>query len=228
MTRVSVASSLLLLREGMKRIISWHDDLKVIGEYSCFEQLSLRQPNNDEEVLVIAYPFVVLNEEVLTAIRGRLPACQIIVIVHRDAMKHGLNGLASSVRGLLTTDCSVGCLPEAIRAVAAGRVYANESMSELFANDAKLHDAAHRHANLTKREFEILKQLCLGKKCTTIGTELGISVKTVSTYKARILEKIGMTSVPELVQYAMEIGILENPSQQRMPIELAVAAGSGH
>lgn len=220
MTRIAVASSLSLLREGMKRIISSHKDLTVIGEYTGFEQLCSCQPTRYEEVLVIANPFVVLNEEVLRTIRSRLPECQIILIAHRDAMRHGLNGLASEVRGLLTTDCSVACLPDAIRAVAAGRVYVNESVSELFAHDLKMLKTTRRHASLTKREFEILKELSLGKKCTTIGAELGISVKTVSTYKARILEKIGMTSVPELVQYAMEIGILDNPSHQRAPAEL--------
>ncbi|GAB3472418.1 response regulator transcription factor [Massilia terrae] len=214
MTRVGLASSISLLREGMKRIISWHDDLTVAGEYTCFEELCFHEPSNGEEVLVIANPFGALNETILAAIRHRLPACQLIMIGHRDAMKHGLNGFASEVRGLLTNDCSPESLPDAIRTVAAGRVYVNESVSELFANDAKLLKTARHHANLTKREFEILAQLCQGKKCTNIGAELGISVKTVSTYKARILEKIGMSSVPELIQYAMSIGLLEDPSRQ--------------
>lgn len=222
MTRVGIASSLSLLREGMKRIISWHDDLTVAGEYTCFDEICFRESKPNEEVLVIANPFGPLNEEVLSAIRNHLPDCQLIIIAHRETMRHGLNGCASEVRGLLTNDCSVESLPDAIRAVAAGRVYANESMSELFAKDAKLRRPAGHHANLTKREFEILKQLCLGKKCTNIGAELGISVKTVSTYKARIQEKIGMNSVPELVQYAMEIGLLDNPSPQGVSAGLAV------
>lgn len=214
MTSVGIASSLALLREGMKRIISGHDDLTVAGEYTCFDEICFCQSQQKEEVLVIANPFGPLTEGALAAIRSHLPDSQLIIIAHKDTIRHGLNGLASEVRGLLTNDCSVESLPDAIRTVAAGRVYANESVSELFAKDATSRKSGRRHAELTKREYEILKQLCLGKKCTNIGAELGISVKTVSTYKARIQEKIGMNSVPELVQYAMEIGLLDNPAPQ--------------
>jgi two-component system invasion response regulator UvrY len=204
MTTVALASTLKLLREGMKRVIDAHSDLRVTAEYNCAEDIFANCSIADGHVLVIATPLQDLSQKMLREIKENLPAVGIVFITDTRSVQRVMQNLTADARGILMAHSPAGNLPCAIRAVAAGRVYADKALVDLIANDSSLTFSRSFSLELSHRESEILIGIASGETNTQIANRLSISPKTVSTHKKNIMEKTGSGSVPEIVQYAIE------------------------
>lgn len=203
MISVVLASRLNIIREGMKRIILQQEDMKVVAEVRHTKEVLAQEGAGDADVVVVAHPSASGGNDYLAYLRQECPALRVIVVARSPTLPEILAALRMGVRGLLNSSCAVGHLPAAIRAVASGKIYLHDEISRLVAADLKEVWKDHTHKSLTAREFEIFMRLAVGCKVTEIATELAISVKTVSTHKARLMEKMRIVSTSQLIQYAI-------------------------
>jgi DNA-binding NarL/FixJ family response regulator len=209
MATVILASSLSLLREGMKGILSTENDIRVAGVFSCVKDLCARTKYHRDEIIVFADPVFDLNEETLREISVRFPPLKTIMIARTKTMRPRLEELGEGTRGMLAAECTASCLPDAIRTVNSGKAYVSVELLDLFFQPAQLKSFSAAYESLSERELEIFARIAAGKRNCAISSELDISSKTVCTHKARIMEKLGVRSVPELVQYALRTGLID-------------------
>lgn len=203
MISVVLASRLAVIREGMKRILLQQEDIDIVGEVARAQEMVINERMLQADIVVVAHPSNIDGEEYLCFLRRECPSLRIIIIARVPTALQVFSALRNGARGLLSTRCSVTHLPAAIRSVSAGNVYMHEDVSCLVAQNLGTLDRDHTHHALTQREFEVFLKLAGGERVTEIGRALGISAKTVSTHKTRIMEKMGMRSMSQLVQYAI-------------------------
>lgn len=203
MISVVLASRLMVIREGMKRILLPSPDIRIVGEVKCLHELISNQHLYSAQVAVVANPPTNNGQDLLLSLKEACPGVQVIVVSRSPTLQQILSSLRHGARGLLSASCAASHLPAAIRAVSSGRIYMQENVSNVVGTG--LHGLArdHTHKSLTQREMEIFMKLAIGQKVTEIASELGISAKTVSTHKVRLMEKMGMSSFSQLVQYAI-------------------------
>lgn len=209
MIGVVVASKLAVIREGMKRILMPHEDIKVVGEINLAEEIRPPPLWSLAQIMVVVHSSAAACDDHLHWLRRECPSLQLIVVAPSPSLAQVQSALQLGARGLLHSACAVGQLPAAIRAVSAGRLYLNKEISRLIAVDVQELGKDHSHRALTQRELEIFTKLASGRKVSEIAAELAISVKTVSTHKSRIMEKMGIGSFSELIQYAINHRLLE-------------------
>jgi DNA-binding NarL/FixJ family response regulator len=205
MIKVIAASSIFIMREGMKKILASCQDMEIIGEVSCADDVLQEYDGQGEIIVLIAHPLRYRDRhEFYIRLRCELPNCRIVAFVRTDNSEYVSSAIRAGARGILTTDCASHHVADAIRAVSAGKVYLGEDVSLMIAQELKLSAGNHSRARLTERELQILKRIAIGRKTSTIAEELCISAKTVSAHKANILEKLALATESELVLYAIE------------------------
>lgn len=209
MISVVLASGMMVVREGMKRILLSHHDIEVVAEVKHPSELAATAQLPLEAVMVVAHLTSSSGQDALLSLQKLCPTLRVIVVTRTPTMQQILSALRLGVRGLLDASCAANHLPTAIRAVSSGRIYMHEDVSRIVANDLDEVGKDHSHRALTQRELEIFLKLASGKKVSEIAAELNISVKTVSTHKVRMMEKMGMTSFSQLVQYAIAHRLFE-------------------
>lgn len=223
MIRVMLASSLTVLREGMKRILSQQDDIDVIAEVKdVLDLLSDERLAQADVLIMVGLSPAGDTVQCLLHLRQRKPSLQVVFVARSPNLHQVLSIIGTGVRGFLAASSAATHLPAAIRAVSSGRIYLHDEMSSLVATDLNKIGKDRTHRSLTHREFEIFLLLATGTKVSEIASRLGISVKTVSTHKSRMMEKMDMRSVSQLVQYAIVHGVFEAQTQERSsPVGIA-------
>ena len=205
MINVIVISGISMVREGMRHILSPHDDIRIAAEAIGVEDILARQREASNAVAVIAHPLLTSEkQEIYSRLRREQPRLRVIFIERGNDVDSVFSAMRMGAHGILSTGCPKEYLLDAIRTVSTGKVYVSKEISRLIAADIKSFIALTTQPVLTERELEILRRLAIGRRATVIGDELGISAKTVSAHKANIMGKLALTSVPGLVLYAME------------------------
>ncbi len=193
-----------VVREGIKRIISGHPDMEVTGQASggreAMEQV--RKTRFDVAVLDISMPEE-SGIEVLKKIKTESPETKILVLSIYPEEQFAIRCLKGGALGYLNKDVATEELGSAIRQVAAGRRYVTHLMGERLANEMFYTAGKMAHESLSDREFQVLCDIGRGKTITEIATDMNISVKTASTYRARILAKMHMNTSAQLTAYAI-------------------------
>jgi DNA-binding NarL/FixJ family response regulator len=138
------------------------------------------------------------------------PKLRILVLSMHGEHQYAARALKAGASGYLTKDAASSLLVSAVRKIAAGGVHITEAVAAQLVGGGGRGDAPP-HTLLSDREFEVFRQIVAGKGLTEIAQMLNLSVKTVSTHKTRILEKMSMGSTAELVRYAVEKDMLEDP-----------------
>jgi len=210
MIRVLVADDHKLVREGLKQILAASAGIRVAGEASNGDEaLALARANDYDLALVDMSMPGLAGIELIKRLRLEKPALRILVLSMHGEQQYAARALKAGAAGYLTKDSASEQLVVAIRKVAAGGLYITAAAAEsLVSENAGGGDAAP-HALLSDREFEVFRLLAGGRGPTEIAERLHLSVKTVSTHKARILEKMKLGSTAELVRYALEHELLD-------------------
>lgn len=202
MISVVLVSNLPVLREGMKRILQHDEDIDVVAEiHAAKESLAGRQLLAD--VIVIAGHPLAEGHDYLLNIRREFPSLQIVVVTRFPSPHQILSAVRVGVRGFMDACSAASHLADAIRAVASGRLYMHEAISRVLSANSGTLETDHAHSMLTPRELDIFMKLAAGMKVSEIAEQLGISIKTVSTHKTRLMEKMALTSSSQIVQYAI-------------------------
>lgn len=205
MIRVLVAEDHTIVREGIKQLIALAKDLMVAGEAGNGEQLLdiLRITPCDVVLLDISMPGI-NGLEAIPRIRALTHPPAILVLSMHDEAQMAARALKVGAAGYATKDSDPALLLTAIRRVAGGGRYIDPNLADRMVFEVGLTDARPRHALLSEREFSVFERLARGANVNDIAQQLALSSKTISTHKARLMHKLNVASLADLVKYAME------------------------
>lgn len=205
MIRVLVAEDHAIVREGIKQLIGLAKDLEVAGEAANGEQLmeALRHTPCEVVLLDISMPGV-NGLEAIPRIRALSEPPAILVLSMHDEAQMAARALKTGAAGYATKDSDPALLLTAIRKVASGGRYIDPELADRMVFEVGLTDERPPHALLSEREFSVFERLVRGDSVNDIAQELALSSKTISTHKARLMQKLGANSVADLVRYALE------------------------
>jgi len=204
-TRIIIADDHTIFREGLKQIIARTAAMAVAGEASDGTELidKIRREEFDLVILDISLPgrsgFDILAD--ISVIRPKLPV--LILSMHPEE-QYALRAMKSGAAGYLTKGCSSQELIEALQKIALGKKYVSPSIAEMLVDHFGSNREEPLHERLSIREFEVMRMIAKGATPKTIAEDLMIGTKTVNTYRARILQKMGMKSNADLTRYAVE------------------------
>jgi DNA-binding NarL/FixJ family response regulator len=205
-----IADDHAIVREGLKRIVEAVPDLEVVGEAADGTEVMQRVRDLEFQVLVLDLSMPGRSGmELIKLVKAEKPGLRILVLSMHQEMQYAVRAIKSGASGYLTKESAPALLEQAIRKVAAGGAYVSADVAEQLALGAMPGNDAAPHGALSNREFEVFRMLVAGQSVTEIAATLHLSVKTVSTHKANLMQKLGLHNQSELVRYAIKHGLAE-------------------
>lgn len=204
MIRILIADDHAIVRQGLKQILADSPDMIVAGEASNGVEAirMLRENNYDMLLLDIAMPGK-SGIEVLKQIKQERPKLPVLILSMYPEEQYAVRLIKAGAATYLTKESAPELLVSAVRTVAQGKRFISPSVAELLANEVERDSNLPLHHALSDREFQILRLLGSGKTVSEIADSLALSVKTVSTYRTRLLDKMSMKNNAELMHYAI-------------------------
>jgi DNA-binding NarL/FixJ family response regulator len=204
MTRVLIADDHALVRDGLRHILRGASGFEVAGEASDSATTVALARSTPADVLVLDLSMPGRNGiDLIKQIKDEHPALRILVLTMHAEQQYAVRAFKAGASGYLTKESASAELVAAVTKVAAGGVYVSLSMAERLAQTLNEPVGDLPHQRLSDREFEVFCRIATGETITQIAQALSVSVKTVSTYKTRILEKMQMPHEAALIRYAM-------------------------
>lgn len=209
MIRILIADDHAIVREGLKQLFALWADVSVAGEAVNGAQVleAVRQNEIDLLLLDMTMPGV-SGVELIARVRAHSPSLPILVLSMHNEPQIARRALASGASGYLTKDSDPEMLMAAIRKVAGGGRFIDPELAESMVFDSGGNGERLPHELLSEREFHILRLLVQGRSINEIADELSISNKTVSTHKARLMQKLNFQNNAELVRYGIDHGLV--------------------
>jgi DNA-binding NarL/FixJ family response regulator len=208
--RVLICDDHPIVRKGLSEILQQEGPAVTVGEArSAEEALDLaRKQSWDAAVLDITMPGR-SGLELLKQLREERPNFPVLVLSVHPAEQYALRVLRAGAAGYLTKESAPEELVTALRRIVRGGRYISPSVGETLAADLGRPADELPHQTLSDREFEILRLVASGKRPSEIAEELHLSVKTVSTYRARVLQKLKLRTTAQLMRYAIKHGLVD-------------------
>jgi DNA-binding NarL/FixJ family response regulator len=210
-TRILIADDHAIVREGLRRILAADPTFVVAGEASDANEVmaAVRAGGFDVLLLDLSMPGR-SGIELVKRVKEERPALSVLVLSMHAEQQYAVRAIRAGASGYLTKDTASTQLTAAIRKVASGGLFITPAVAEALALGLQAADGELPHKRLTDREFEIFLMLANGESVTGIAERLSLSVKTASTHKTHILEKMKFGSIAELVRYALEHNLLDS------------------
>lgn len=210
MIKILIADDHTILRDGLKQILSECSDMTVAGEAeNGFDALAkVRAEDWDVVVLDMAMPGK-SGIDLLRQIKSEKPSLAVLVLSMQKENQYAVRTLKAGASGYLCKDSASADLVQAIRKVASGGLFISAAVAENLALGLTSNREAPPHTLLTDREFQIFRMLAAGDGVTAIGDSLNLSVKTISTHKTRIMQKMDFANHTDLVRYALRHGLID-------------------
>jgi len=205
MTKIFLADDHALFRSGLRRILEDEFAGVNIEEASSSSETLNMLRRGGADVLILDIAMSDKNSlHILPEIKALHPSMPVLILSMYDERQFVVQALRAGVSGYLTKEHAPDELIRAIRTILAGRRYIGESMAEQIADHLAAGDASRLpHETLSTREYEVLLLIASGMPLSQIAGKLALSVKTVSTYRTRILEKMGLHSNADLIRYVL-------------------------
>ncbi len=205
MIRVFIADDHAIVRKGLGQIIEETPDMQVVGEATNGEEVLEQSLKADWDVLVLDLSMPGRTGlDVIQALRDLKPKLPILVLSMHPEDQYAIRLLKNGIAGYMNKEAALDSLVTAIHKVVAGGKYVSEALAEKLAFDFSGSAGNTPHQALSDREFRVLCMLGEGKTLTQIAKELCISIKTVSTYRTRTLEKMNLSTTANLIRYAVK------------------------
>lgn len=209
-TRILLVDDHQIVRMGLAQFIATHDDLQVSAEASSGDEAIqlVRKQEFDVVVLDISMPDK-NGIDTLHVMKRIKPDLHVLVLSGHSETHYAVNTLRAGASGYVCKDAPPEEFIRAIRIVARGRRYLSEAAADLVSDQLMRPTDKKIHETLSEREFQIFRKLAAGQSPTTVADELHISVKTVSTYRTRVLEKMGLKTNADLTYYAIKNALID-------------------
>lgn len=205
--RIVVADDHLIIRRGLQLIIAGRPGWSIVAEAENTEQLLTALERERYDILVTDVRLRGRSVlELIEQARRERPGLQVLILTSYPEEQYAVAALRAGARGYIQKDATADELLHAISRVAAGRTFVSERITELLAEG--LVGPLSVHDRLSPRELDVFMRLARGETVTDIAAALGVSIKTVSTYRTRILQKTGFRSNADIVAYAVRNDLL--------------------
>ncbi|MGF6267270.1 DNA-binding NarL/FixJ family response regulator [Paraburkholderia youngii] len=206
--RVLLVDDHTVVRNGVRLMLSSATDIEVTGEAANAAEAMHALDNQHYDVALVDIALPGKNGlDLLKTLRVQRPKLAVLILSTYSEDIYAMRALKLGAAGYLTKDSSAAMLVEAVRKASNGTKYVSPTLAQKFATMLG-GKTGSTHEALSNRELEVLKLLARGKSLVEIGERLHLSPKTVTTYRARILEKMGLGNNAELTRYALENGLL--------------------
>ncbi len=210
MSRILIADDHAVVRAGLRQFLEEDRSVREIGEASTGTEAldQLRAEPWDLVILDIYMPDR-SGLDILKQIQASYPNTKVLIISGLPERQYALNAIKAGASGYLAKDTAPEELLKAVKAVLRGRRYVSPTLAELLVDDLNQDSDQPLHARLSEREFQIFCKLAAGRSVSEIAGELFLSVKTVSTYRSRVLEKMSFSTNADLTLYAVRNGMIQ-------------------
>ncbi len=210
MIRIAIADDHALVRAGLRQFLAESVDMRVVAECASARELMevVRQEGADVVLLDIAMPGQ-NGVDALRAIRARAPGLAVLFLSSFPEEHYASTLLRQGASGYLAKDCEPEEIEQAIRTVALGRRYVTTRMAERLACGLAAARDGAAHESLSEREFQVFLRLAQGQTISHVADAMSLSVKTVSTYRTRVMEKMSLQSNSDLTYYALKNGLIQ-------------------
>ncbi|CAD5365904.1 DNA-binding response regulator [Rubrivivax sp. A210] len=210
MIRIAIVDDHAMLRAGLRQFLAEQPDLAVVAEAADGRAAMdiVRRGEVDVVLLDITMPGQ-SGVDVLAAIRARSPALPVLMLSGHAEAHYAATLLRLGASGYLNKDCDPDELVKAVRTVARGRKFITAAMAERLAEGLGRGDDKPLHEQLSERELQVFLRLAGGETIGQLATSLSLSVKTVSTYRSRVMGKLLLGSNSDLTYYALKNGLIQ-------------------
>jgi len=210
MIKIFIADDHAIVRKGLKQIISETPDMIVSEEAdNGLEALDKISENNYDVILLdISMPGK-NGLEILRLVKRKKPKLPVLMLSVHPEEQYAIRSLRAGAAGYLTKESAPDELIAAIRKISKGGKFVNASLAEKLISELEIYVEKPSHETLSDREYQVMCMSAMGKTLKEIAQELSLSIQTVSTYRTRILEKMNMTSIAEVIRYAVKHGLVE-------------------
>ena len=210
MIKVLIADDHALFRDGLKRIFNETDDIDVVAEAIDGKDILKKTREFDWDIALLDINLPDINGlDILKRILTTNASSCVLVLSMYPEEEYAIRAIRSGASGYLTKESDSEILVAAIRRVAAGGVYISQKVAELMVRGIRPIVETLPHDLLSDREYQVFNMLVKGTGLTEIGLELSLSVKTISTHKTHILQKMNLANTGELIRYAITHGLAE-------------------
>ncbi len=208
-TKVMIADDHALFRAGLRSLLEETGEFEVVAEACNGEDAlnAVREREIDVTLLDLSMPKQ-SGIDVLKRMKSLKPEMAVLILSMYPEEQYAVNMLRAGASGYLTKESAPEQVVTALRTVRKGRKYISNEVAELLAETPDA-STVPLHGTLSQREFQIFCKLATGQSVSEVATELFLSVKTISTYRTRVLEKMGMHSNADLTYYAIKNGIIQ-------------------
>lgn len=210
MIRVMVVDDHAILRRGLTQIISEAGDMQVCAEAETGAQAVMLARKHAVDVVLLDITMPDRSGlDTLKQLKNEKPKLAVLILSMHPEETYALRAIKAGASGYLNKQTATALLVTAIRQVASGRHYITPKVAEALAGTIADGTDQLPHATLSDREFETMKLIASGKTLTEIAVEMHLSVKTVSVYRSRLLEKMKLKNNSELIHYALKNKLVE-------------------
>ena len=208
--KIGIVDDHAIVRAGLKQFLSEMVDMRVIGEASTGREAIdlVRTTEMDVIIMDLSMPGQ-SGIDALAMIRAKAPDVGILILSGYPEEQYAVNLIRQGASGYLNKECEPMEIVNAIRTIALGRRYISPSVAELIAQQLDRKDGSAAHDLLSEREFQVFLKLAKGETAGDIASALSLSVKTVSTYRTRLMEKMGLASNSDLTYYALKNKLID-------------------
>ncbi|MGB8337445.1 MAG: response regulator transcription factor [Burkholderiales bacterium] len=215
--KVLIADDHAIVRQGLKQVLAEAPDMEVGAEATNGMEALEQIRKHDWDVALLDMSMPGRNGiELIKLAKAEKPKMPILVLTMHSEDQYAVRALQAGASGYLTKESAPEQLVNAIRKVASGGVYVSASTAEKLAKNLMPSHEALPHTLLSSREFEIFQMLTAGISLSEAAEKLSLSVKTISTHKTHILQKMNLANQTELVRYAVKHGLVDEPDPSRL------------
>ena len=205
MIKIGIVDDHAIVRTGLKDFFSQHVDLRVVGEAASGREAIDLVRSTEIDVLVMDLSMPGQSGiDAIAMVRAKAPDMGILILSGYPEEHYAMNLIRQGASGYLNKECEPMEIVEAIRTISLGRRYITPAVAELLARQLDQKNDAAPHEQLSEREFQVFLKLAAGETAGRIAEHLSLSVKTVSTYRSRLMEKMNLSSNSDLTYYALK------------------------
>ena len=210
MIKILIADDHTMFREGLKHILAEYPDLVVADEANNGQEVLDKIWKNDYDMVLLDITMPGMTGlEALKQLKNDKPKLPVLILSMHPEEQYAVRVLRAGASGYLTKESAPDELITAIRKISQGRKYITPSLAERLASEFEADSERPLHDILSDREYQVLRMIAAGKTVKHIAKELSLSIKTVSTYRTRIMEKMKMKTNAEVMHYVIKHQLLD-------------------
>lgn len=209
-TRILIADDHAIVRQGLKQILEEEPGMEVVAEYANGTDALQWLRNHDCDIALVDIAMPGMNGiDLLKEIRNEKPDLPVLILSIYSEKQYAMRLIKIGASGYLNKECAPSEIVKAVQCVMGNRKYFSPAVAEMLTNRISA-EHSPTHEILSDREYQIFLLLASAKTATDIANDLGLSVKTVSTYRTRVLEKMCLRNNSELMRYAVENNLAQH------------------